>query len=117
MELALAGRLIAACVVVALVLVALQVVARTSLRARATATPGGRLIAVLETTLLPNAASLHVVRVAEKYYVIGRSGAHIAALGEIAPESVVATAATTGSAEHLAAPLAAWLARVRNPRA
>lgn len=118
MELALAGRLIAACVVVALVLVVLQVGARATLRARASATPGGRLIAVLETTLLPNAASLHVVRVAEKYYVIGRSGAHITTLGEVEPQSVVAAAAAAASGpERLAAPFAAWLARVRNPRA
>ena len=115
MELALVGRLIAACVVIALVLVALQIIARTMLRGRAAVRPGGRLIAVLETTMLPNAASLHVVRVAEKYYVIGRSGARIATLGEIAAESVLAgRVCADGAAERAAAPLTAFLARMRN---
>ena len=114
MELALAGRSIAACIVIALVLVALQFIARTMLRSRSAATPGGRLIAVLETTMLPSAASLHVVRVAEKYYVVGRSGAHIATLGEIAPESVLVAHAAGTAPERVAAPVAAFLARLRN---
>ena len=113
MELAFAARALTACIVVALVLVALQIVARAMQRGRAAAMPGGRLIAVLETTMLPNAASIHVVRVAEAYYVIGRSGAHIATLGSIAPESVLAMRSGGGVTGRAAAPVAALLARVR----
>ena len=91
MDLAFAGRLLAACAVIALVLAALQFAMRGVVRGRARAgLRGGRLVSVLETTLLPNASSLHVVRVADRYVVIGRSSGHIATLCEVPPESIEA---------------------------
>jgi flagellar biogenesis protein FliO len=82
MDFSLAGRMLGALAVIAIVLFSLQIMVRTNLRQQIS---GGdrRLISVLETTLLPNAASLHVVKIAERYVVIGRSGGHIAMLSDI----------------------------------
>ncbi len=87
MELALVGRLLAACVVIGLVLAGVQYVARRGMRMRL-GTGGGRLVTLLETTYLPGAASVHVLRIADRYHVIGRSGGEIAPICEIAPERV-----------------------------
>ncbi len=88
MELVLAGRSLVACAVVALVLAAVHIATRGLARVRARAGAGGRLVTVLETTLLPGAASLHVVRIGDRYALIGRSGSHIAALGDVPIESI-----------------------------
>jgi flagellar biogenesis protein FliO len=88
-DLALAGRLLAACAVIALVLAGLQFAVRAAVHARArSGVRGGRLVSVLETTLLPNASSLHVIRVGERYLVVGRSSAHIATLCDVPLESI-----------------------------
>ncbi len=87
MDLLLVGRSLAACAVVALVLTAVHLATRGLARARSHA-GGGRLVTVLETTMLPGAASLHVVRVGDRYQLIARSGTHIAALGDVSPESI-----------------------------
>jgi flagellar biogenesis protein FliO len=87
-DLALAERSIGACVVVALVLFGVSAIARRAWRPGLPARRRGSLLAIVETAFLPSAASLHVVRVAERYYAIGRSGAHIAMLCEIPAESV-----------------------------
>jgi flagellar biogenesis protein FliO len=47
-----------------------------------------RLVEVIETTQLPHASSLHVVKVAEAYFVIGRTDGAIAMLGEIPKDAV-----------------------------
>jgi flagellar biogenesis protein FliO len=83
-----AGRLLGACVVIGIVLYGLRTVARALGRTSALAGPRGRIVAVLETTVLPNATSLHVVRVAERFYLIGRGAASLATLCEISPESI-----------------------------
>ncbi len=89
MDLAFAGRLLAACAVIALVLAGLQVAVRAMVRARASAgLRGGRLVSVLETTLLPGASSLHVIRVADRYLVIGRSGSQIATVCDVPAASI-----------------------------
>jgi flagellar biogenesis protein FliO len=90
MEFLLFGRLLGACVVVGLVLFALQAVARRAARRSASPSSGGRVVAVLETTPLPGAASLHVVRVAERYLLVGRSASTVATLCEIPAEHVTA---------------------------
>ncbi|MBD5654977.1 MAG: flagellar biosynthetic protein FliO [Candidatus Eremiobacteraeota bacterium] len=46
-----------------------------------------RLVEVIETTPLPRAGSLHVVKVADEYFVIGRTDGAIAMLREIPKES------------------------------
>ncbi|GAC1308930.1 MAG: hypothetical protein NVSMB19_22390 [Vulcanimicrobiaceae bacterium] len=91
MELAFIGRLLGACVVIALVLGGVQLVAARLGRARRLGRGvggGGPLLSLVETTYLPGAAALHVVRIAERYYVVGRNAAALATLAEIPAESV-----------------------------
>jgi flagellar biogenesis protein FliO len=92
------ARLLAACVVIGLVLFVLQAVARRAARRSAAPSPGGRIVAVLETTTLPGAASLHVVRVGERYLLVGRSASSVAALCDIPAEHVSAVVAPPASA-------------------
>ncbi len=90
MDLAFAERMVGAFAVIALVLFALQFVAKAGWRERVAGRGGRRLVTVLETTFLPNSASLHVVKIGERCIVIGRSGNHIASLAEIPPETMEA---------------------------
>jgi len=120
-EVAMFGRLAAACVIVGIVLYLLQAVGRATVRTAATSRPGGRLVAVLETTALPNSASLHVVRVAERYYVLGRSPAQITMLCELPGASAAISLpppvlATEREATMPFASFARWCARIREPR-
>jgi flagellar biogenesis protein FliO len=98
MEFLLFGRLIGACIVVGLVLFVLQAVARRAALRSASPSPGGRIVAVLETTTLPGAASLHVVRVGERYLLVGRSASQVAALCDIPAEHVAAVTGAPDSA-------------------
>jgi len=84
MDLALAGRFLAALAVIALVLVALRFGVRLSGRQFSR---GGRLVQILETQFLPGGASLHVVEVAGRCFLIGR-GAQVALLAEVSPDDV-----------------------------
>ncbi|MDQ2857595.1 MAG: flagellar biosynthetic protein FliO [Candidatus Eremiobacteraeota bacterium] len=88
MDFVVVERSLAACAVVTLVLVALHYGGRLALRSSVSAGRRGSLLAIVETAFLPGAASLHVIRVCERYYVVGRSGAHIEALAEIPAEAV-----------------------------
>ena len=113
MDFSLAGRMLGAFAVIAVVLFALQLLIRTNLRQRRI---GGdrRLISVLETTLLPNAASLHVVKIAERYVLIGRSGGHIAMLSDIPQANMEAWLAAKPPASSAVALFAQVVARIRS---
>jgi len=87
MDFSLAGRMLGALAIIAIVLFSLQLLVRASMRGQIVGRDR-RLVSVLETTLLPNAASLHVVKIAERYVVIGRSGGHIAMLSDIPQASI-----------------------------
>jgi flagellar biogenesis protein FliO len=82
MDLALLVRACAALAVIAIVLAGLKFGLRARLRA------GGRLLRVVETVFLPGAASLHVIAVAGRYYVVGRGGGGVALLCEIPAEAL-----------------------------
>jgi flagellar biogenesis protein FliO len=84
MDLALAGRFLAALTVIALVMLALRFGLRLTGRPFSR---GGRLVQILETQFLPGGTSLHVVAVAGRYLLIGR-GAQIALLAEVSPDDV-----------------------------
>lgn len=88
MEVASVGRLLAACIVIACVLGGIQYAAARFGRARIERGFGGRLVSLVETTYLPGGASLHVVRVVGRFFVVGRNAAALATLGEIAAEDV-----------------------------
>jgi flagellar biogenesis protein FliO len=79
--------MIGAFAVIGAVLFALQFVARAGGRQRITM-PGRRLVTVLETTYLPQQASLHVVRIGDAYAVVARSGNHVAKIDDIPAETV-----------------------------
>ena len=92
MDAASLGRLVGACVVIGLVLALVNLVARRGLRLRL-AGGSGRLVTLLETTHLPGAASVHVLRIADRYVVVGRAGGSVAPICEIAPERAEAALA------------------------
>ncbi len=84
MDAGLGLRALGALAVVGAVLLGLRFLAggagRTSLRG----TGGrGRLLRVLESVALPSSCSLHLVAVADRYFVIGRSAASVALLCEL----------------------------------
>jgi flagellar biogenesis protein FliO len=112
MELVSLCRLFGACVVVGTVLYVLQLIARGAARRLASAAPGGRIVAVLETTALPNAASLHVVRVAERYLLVGRSPSALATLCEIPAESVSLLLAAPVACERGLGSHRSWVQRL-----
>jgi flagellar biogenesis protein FliO len=113
MDFAFTERMLGALAVLVAVLFALQFVARAGLRARLSSGSAGRVVRVLETTFLPNQATLNVVKIGEKYYVVGQSGAHIELLCEVPPASIDAWLAAQPASPLGSAPLAAWMARVR----
>ena len=47
-----------------------------------------RLVSVIETTPLQNSAALHVVRVADRYYLVGANPGGLGTLAEIPAERV-----------------------------
>ena len=99
--------------VIAIVLFSLQLLVRTNIRQRVI---GGdrRLISVVETTILPNAASLHVVKIGERYVLIGRSGGHIAMLSDIPQGSIDAWLAAGPPNASPAARFAQVVSRIRS---
>jgi len=82
----LLGRTLAALAIIALVLGGLQLALRFAGRPFSRR---ARFVQILETQFLPGGTSLHVVRVLERYYLIGR-GSQIASLGELSPDEVSA---------------------------
>ncbi|MGH7708641.1 MAG: flagellar biosynthetic protein FliO [Vulcanimicrobiaceae bacterium] len=117
MDFALATRMLSALAVIVLVLFGLQAFARFALRSRLAAGNDRRLVHVIETTFLPNASSLHVLRIADRYVVVGRSGGHIAFLCDIPPDSVASwLAAQPASPIVASATLLAFVKRLRGRR-
>jgi len=75
--------------VVGAILFGLQYAGKIGLRRRLTQPlGGGRLVTVLETTHLPNAASLHVLRIGDAYAVVGRSAGFIAKIADVSPDTI-----------------------------
>lgn len=116
MEFEFAGRMLAALAVIAVVLFAVQFVARAGLRQRLSTRGGSRLMTVVETTSLPNASSLHAVKVGERYIVVGRSGNYIAMLCELPPQTVEDWLAAQPASPLRPSALADMIARLRGSR-
>ncbi len=113
MDLSFAMRMIGAFAVIAAVLFGLQFVARMNLRTRLGSTAGGRrLVTVVETTHLPNASSLHVVKIGDEYAVIGRSANFIAKVADVPEPAVAAWLAAQPGPPPGAERLGALIARV-----
>jgi flagellar biogenesis protein FliO len=79
---------ILALVVVGLMLGGLYAVVRGLARGRVLMSSAHRLITVVETTMLSQHSSLHVVKAGTKYYLVGASNGHVSTLGELPPEEV-----------------------------
>lgn len=116
MEFEFAGRMLAALAVIAVVLFAVQFVARAGLRQRLSTRGGSRLMTVVETTSLPNASSLHAVKVGERYIVVGRSGNYISMLCELPPQTVEDWLAAQPASPLRPSALADMIARLRGSR-
>lgn len=89
MDPALLGRLAGACVVIALVLALVRLIAlRIGGPVAAGSVGRARLITLLETTCLPGAAALHLVRIGQRYVVLGRTPSSLVTLAELSAEEI-----------------------------
>jgi flagellar biogenesis protein FliO len=77
-----------ALLVVALLLGGLYAVVRGLARGRMIASANRRLVTVLETTPLSQHAALHVIKVGERYYLIGGGQGHVNSLVELPADDV-----------------------------
>lgn len=76
-----------ALLVVALMLAGLWVIVRGLARGRILASADRRLVSVLESTVVSQHASLHVVKVGTRYLLIG-GGSALSLLSELQPDEV-----------------------------
>jgi flagellar biogenesis protein FliO len=82
-------RFLAAFAVIGILLLAFALVSRNGGRLGAFLRCNrGRIVEVIETTPLPNAGSLHVVKMGAAFYVIGRTDHAISLLSEIPKEII-----------------------------
>jgi len=79
---------ILALVVVALMLFGLYTVVRALGRGRLVASTDRRLVSIVESTFLAQNTTLHVVKVAGRYYLIGGGAGHVNTLAEVPADHV-----------------------------
>lgn len=113
MDVGLIGRLVAASIVIAFVLAGVQIVATRLGRASLGRRGGTRLVSLVDTTHLPGAASLHVVRVADRYFVLGRSSSSLQTLAEISAAEMERWDTARGSDASAIAPVLRFSERIR----
>jgi flagellar biogenesis protein FliO len=77
-----------ALLVVGLMLGGLYAVVRGLARGRILASADRRLVTVLESTMLSQHAALHVVKVGERYFLVGGGQGHVSSLVELTPQEV-----------------------------
>jgi flagellar biogenesis protein FliO len=82
------GQYVLALIVVGLMLFGLYAVVRTLGRGRLLALADRRLVSVVESTFLSQNTTLHVVKVADKYFLVGGGGGHVSSLAEIPSEQI-----------------------------
>jgi flagellar biogenesis protein FliO len=82
------GQYILALLVVALMLFGLYTVVRALGRGRLVTATDRRLVTVIESTFLAQNTTLHVVKVGERYYLIGGGAGHVNTLAEVPAEHV-----------------------------
>jgi flagellar biogenesis protein FliO len=75
-------------VVVALMLGGLYAVVRGLSRGRVLLSAQRRLVTVLESTMLSQHSSVHVVKVGGRYFLIGAGNNHVASLGELPGDEI-----------------------------
>ena len=82
------GQYILALLVVGLMLFGLYTVVRALGRGRLVASSDKRLITVVESTFLAQNTTLHVVKAADRYFLVGGGSGHVSTLAELPPEQV-----------------------------
>jgi flagellar biogenesis protein FliO len=82
------GQYILALLVVALMLFGLYTVVRALGRGRIVASSDKRLVTVVESTFLAQNTTLHVVKVAGQYYLVGGGNGQVSNLAEIPADQV-----------------------------
>jgi flagellar biogenesis protein FliO len=82
------GQYILALLVVALMLFGLYTVVRALGRGRLVTSTDKRLVTVVESTFLAQNTTLHVVKVGERYYLLGGGSGHVANLAEVPGDQV-----------------------------
>jgi flagellar biogenesis protein FliO len=82
------GQYILALLVVALMLFGLYTVVRALGRGRLVTSTDRRLVTVIESTFLAQNTTLHVVKVGDRYYLIGGGSGHVNSLAEVPAEQV-----------------------------
>ncbi len=82
------GQYILALLVVALMLFGLYTVVRALGRGRLVTSTDKRLVTVVESTFLAQNTTLHVVKVGDRFYLLGGGAGHVATLAEVPSEHV-----------------------------
>ena len=77
-----------ALVVIAIVLFALTWIVRFLSRGRLLAATATKLVSVVESTFLTQHSTLHVVKVGDRFFVVGGGQAGITLISELPPEQV-----------------------------
>ncbi len=88
MDIAFALKIIWAFALVALLLYGMVLITRAMQRGRIVAATGKRLISTIESTALAQHVTVHVVRVADKYFLVGGGSAGVSLLAELPPGEV-----------------------------
>jgi flagellar biogenesis protein FliO len=83
MDIAFVLKVIWAFALVALVLVGMMYVARAIQRGRLVTSFGRRLVTTVESTALAQNVTVHVVRVADKYFLVGGGSGGVSLLAEL----------------------------------
>jgi flagellar biogenesis protein FliO len=83
MDIAFALKVVWAFALIALVLVVMMYVGRAIQRGRIVASVGRRLVSTVESTALAQNVTVHVVRVADKYYLVGGGTGGVNLLSEL----------------------------------
>jgi len=105
MPIELIGRAVYALLVVLLILFGLAWLAQRIKRGSVVAGTRRRLVSIIETTLVGPTAALHVVKVGERYYLIGSGASGFSLLTEV-PEASAAAWLATQAHEPSATPAA-----------
>jgi flagellar biogenesis protein FliO len=88
MDIAFALHVVQAFAIVGLLLAGLIYLGRTFQRGRLLASAGRRLVTTVESTALAQNVTVHVVRVADKYYLVGGGSAGVALLAELPADEI-----------------------------
>ena len=83
MNIAFVLQVIWALALVALLLVGMMYVGRAIQRGRIVTSFGRRLVSTIESTALAQNVTVHVVRVADKYFLVGGGSAGVSLLAEL----------------------------------